>query len=109
MVDKLARSISAILLDIAPGNYLMTGKSYPADPQNFRNNFKRILKALGIQPRKVHSLRHTFATRCIESKCDFKTLSSILGHSNVTTTLNIYVHPDMSQKRRCVEKMVRGI
>lgn len=109
VADKLAKSISEILLDIAPGKYLMTGRSYPADPQNFRNNFKRILKELGIQPRKVHSLRHTFATRCIESKCDFKTLSSILGHSDVTTTLNIYVHPDMSQKRRCVEKMVRGI
>ena len=64
---------------------------------------------MDIPVNKVHSLRHTFATRCIESRCDFKTLSSILGHSDVSTTLNIYVHPDMDQKRRVVERMIRNI
>ena len=56
-----------------------------------------------------HGLRHTFATRCVESKCDYKTLSSILGHSNVSTTLNLYVHPGIEQKRKCVEDMIRSI
>lgn len=89
--------------------YLISGDNSPADPQNFRNNFKRVLKTLGFPPRKVHSLRHTFATRCLESKCDFKTLSTLLGHSNITTTLNIYAHPDLNQKRRCIEDMIKII
>lgn len=89
--------------------YLFSGDNSPADPQNFRNNFKRVLRNFGFPQRKVHSLRHTFATRCLESKCDFKTLSTILGHSNVTTTLNIYTHPDLNQKRRCIEDMIKII
>ena len=52
-----------------------------------------------------HGLRHTFATRCIESQCDYKTVSVILGHSNVSTTLNLYVHPNLTQKKKCVERM----
>lgn len=104
---RLARSINE---GCPKGNgdpYLLIGNKFPADPQNFRNNFKRVCTRLGIPVRKVHSLRHTFATRCIESQCDFKTLSSILGHSDVSTTLNIYVHPDMNQKRKAVERMIR--
>lgn len=56
-----------------------------------------------------HGLRHTFATRCIESNCDYKTVSSILGHSSVSTTLNLYVHPDMGQKRKCIDKMLKSV
>ena len=52
-----------------------------------------------------HGLRHTFATRCIESQCDYKTVSVILGHSNIATTLNLYVHPNLNQKQRCIERM----
>ena len=48
---------------------------------------------------KHHGLRHTFATTLIENKVDIKTTSSILGHSDVSTTLNIYVHPSDEAKR----------
>lgn len=107
VVAKLARSIKEGCRTGTNDSYLLTGNSFPADPQNLRNNYKRICQSLGIPYRKVHGLRHTFATRCIESRCDFKTLSSILGHSDVRTTLNIYVHPDMDQKRKTVERMIR--
>ena len=107
--------VTGALHDILEGNkpttgtgiYVTSGRKKPADPQSFRNNFKRVLRILGLPAHKVHSLRHTFATRCVESKCDVKTLSSLLGHSNVSTTLNLYVHPDMEQKRRCVENMMK--
>ncbi len=54
-----------------------------------------------------HGLRHSFATRCIESNCDYKTVSVLLGHANITTTLNLYVHPNMEQKKRCIAKMFK--
>ena len=108
----VADSLLRILKSYNPGNaddsiFLMSGTHRPTDPQTFRNNFRNVLSRLGLPRHKVHSLRHTFATRCIESKCDVKTLSSILGHSNVSTTLNLYVHPDREQKRKCVENMMK--
>jgi len=51
--------------------------------------------------------RHSFATRCIEAGCDCKTVSAILGHSSVTTTMNLYVHPDTGAKRQVIEKAAR--
>ena len=67
---------------------------------------KELAARLGITKRVTsHSHRHTFATRCIESQCDYKTVSVILGHSNVATTLNLYVHPNLNQKKKCVERM----
>ena len=87
--------------------FIVTGTTKPGDPQTFRNNFRKVLGTLGLQKHRVHSLRHTFATRCVESRCDIKTLSSILGHSNVSTTLNLYVHPGLEQKRKCVENRMK--
>lgn len=45
-----------------------------------------------------HMLRHIFATNCIMQGFDMKSLSEILGHSNVSTTMRIYVHSDMERK-----------
>ena len=52
-----------------------------------------------------HALRHTFATRCVEASVDVKSLSEILGHANVTITMNRYVHPTMELKRNSMERM----
>lgn len=75
------------------------------EPRTYRETFSRILRRLGIPSIVFHGLRHTFATRCIESGCDYKTVSVILGHSNVATTLNLYVHPNLDQKKRCISQM----
>lgn len=79
------------------------------EPRAYRDYFSRLLQRLDIPPIVFHGLRHTFATRCIESQCDYKTVSTILGHSNVATTLNLYVHPNLEQKKRCIEKMNKFI
>ena len=52
-----------------------------------------------------HTLRHTFATRCIEAGVDVKTLSEILGHSNPTITIKKYVHSSMDMKRRGLDRL----
>ena len=56
-----------------------------------------------------HGLRHSFATRCIEVGCDYKTVSVLLGHSNISTTLDLYVHPNMEQKKRCITKVFKSL
>ena len=90
--------------------YVVTGQTTPSiEPHRLREYFNRLLRRLGIPKIVFHGLRHTFATRCIEAGCDPKTVSSILGHSNVALTLNLYVHPDMEAKRRAALHMERAM
>ena len=87
--------------------YVLTNESNPTEPRTYRNYYKSLLKKLNIPHLKFHGLRHSFATRCIESQCDYKTVSVILGHANISTTLNLYVHPNFEQKKRCIDKMAK--
>lgn len=85
--------------------YVVGTGATPKEPRTYRETFSRMLRRLKIPPIVFHGLRHTFATRCIESGCDYKTVSVILGHSNVATTLNLYVHPNLDQKKRCLDRL----
>lgn len=89
--------------------YVISNEQQPIEPRTYRNYYMKLMKLLGIPPLKFHGLRHSFATRCIESNCDYKTVSVILGHSNIATTLNLYVHPNMEQKKKCIDKMLRSL
>lgn len=81
--------------------YVCTCSDAPIEPRTFRNYYKAyILEKVKLDHCiKFHGLRHTFATTLIENRVDIKTTSSILGHSDVSTTLNIYVHPSDEAKR----------
>ena len=85
--------------------YVLTNSAAPTEPRTYRTYFNKLQKELGLPKMRFHGLRHSFATRCIESKCDYKTVSVLLGHSNISTTLNLYVHPNMDQKRKCIDAM----
>ena len=87
--------------------YVLTNEEKPTEPRTYRNYYHRLMKHLNIPRLKYHGLRHSFATRCIESNCDYKTVSVLLGHANITTTLNLYVHPNMEQKKRCITQMIK--
>lgn len=91
------------------GTYVVSGLQTPLDPGTFRAWYKLFMSRGGFPPLKYHGLRHTFATRCIESGCDCKTLSVILGHRSVSTTFNLYVHPTPDQKRHAVERMLKSL
>lgn len=93
----------AVLLRGSDNEYIITGKEKYIEPNKYRLYYNRQLKDLDLPHRKFHSLRHTFATRCIECGCDYKSLSELLGHSNVSITMNLYVHPQLELKRKCVE------
>lgn len=98
------------LKKIANSNYfVITNEEKPTEPRTYRNYYKRFMKKVGIPDLKFHGLRHSFATRCIESNCDYKTVSVILGHSNISTTLNLYVHPNLEQKKKCIQQMLKKL
>lgn len=86
--------------------FVLTGRSDSyVEPRTMENRFKSILKKCGIDDANFHTLRHTFATRCVEVGFDIKSLSEILGHANVNITLNRYVHPSMELKRQNMDKL----
>ncbi len=83
-----------------PDAYILTGLiNKPLEPRTFQYYFNQVLNVAEIKKTKYHTLRHTFATNCVALGFDIKSLSEILGHSNVSITLNKYVHPTMQQKR----------
>lgn len=89
--------------------YVLTNEDKPKEPRTYRNYYNRLMEKLDIPKLKYHGLRHSFATRCIEAGCDYKTVSVLLGHANISTTLNLYVHPNMEQKKRCINKMLKSL
>ena len=77
----------------ADNQYVLTHQcNKPVEPRTMQDAFKRFLKRANIEDVNFHALRHTFATRALENGIDYKTLSSILGHANVSTTMNRYAH-----------------
>ena len=60
--------------------------------RNLQESLYKIYRKAGIEGATMHTLRHTYATRCFEAGVDIKAISEQLGHANVKTTYNIYVH-----------------
>lgn len=86
-----------------PNQYFLTGKTKPTEPRTYRQYFARFLKRHNLPKIKFHEIRHTFAVRAIEiPEFDVKSLSEILGHKNVSFTLNIYGSANLQQKIKCM-------
>ena len=91
--------------DIEHQGYLLTGSKRYLEPRTMENHFHKVLDEISIRHVNFHTLRHTFATRCIEVGFDIKSLSEILGHANVNITLNRYVHPPFQLKKENMERL----
>ncbi|MCD7892680.1 MAG: site-specific integrase [Erysipelotrichaceae bacterium] len=85
--------------------YFLTQTTKYVEPRALRYFFKRILEELEIPYVTIHSLRHYFASKCIELGFDYNCLSEILGHSSVSTTMNLYVHTKDEYKKACMNKI----
>ncbi len=85
--------------------YVLTSKSKYIEPRNYYDRYKTLMKEVGLDHYNFHVLRHTFATRCIEVGIDAKSLSEILGHASIKTTMMLYVHPTMESKKIYLDKI----
>ena len=77
----------------------------PYELRNLNRVLHRTLKKAGLHTMGAHSLRHSFATRAVEAGMDIRTLSEILGHTQVSLTMQLYVHSNMETKKKEMEKM----
>lgn len=105
--NELMKMIRPLRKVMADDFYVISNTTAPLEPRYYRDYYRKLLAKLGIPHIRFHALRHSFATRCIESKCDYKTVSVILGHSSLATTMDLYVHPGTEEKKRAIEKMAR--
>lgn len=85
--------------------FVVSGRTKPQEPATLQTHFKVVLRRANLREVNFHSLRHTFATRCVEKGFDVKSLSMILGHSDVSITLNTYVHPSMENLRNMMQSL----
>ena len=103
--------IPAFLMDIlrkfckCDNFYTLSGSEKITEPRTMQRRFKTMLKKAGLPSINYHSLRHMFATNCIQLGFDVKTLSEILGHASVETTLNRYVHSSFEQKTEYMDRL----
>lgn len=88
-----------------PDHFVLTGTGRCMDPRKLQRRLKKYTEECGLEGIHFHTLRHTFATRCVEAGFDVKTLSEILGHADIGITMNQYVHPDMDSKRANMSRL----
>ena len=86
-------------------DFFLTGTTKYIEPSNYYVKYQKWLRKMNLKEHSFHALRHTFATRCVESGFDIKTLSEVLGHADVNITLNRYVHSSLDLKRTNMEKL----
>mgnify|MGYP000152824535 CR=1 FL=1 len=77
----------------------------PMSPSTPLNRLKKLLDRLGLRQVSLHSLRHTSATLLIQQGVNVRTVSSRLGHSQTSTTMNIYAHQLQSADAAAAEAL----
>ncbi len=97
-LKKIQKQSKSVFLITTKNNGIVSVRSY-------QRTFSRILNKCNINHKNFHALRHTFATRALESGMDVKTLSEILGHKNATITLNRYSHSMLNYKILTMNKL----
>ena len=91
--------------DYNPYNLVFTNLyGYPVDFNAFSRSLKRVLNDNGLPEISPHKLRHTFATRGLESGMDMKELQILLGHSTMKLTADTYTHVLDKQKKKAINK-----
>ncbi len=110
LVPELKRLVSAYKKISRPDYYVLTCSPHPLEPRTFREQIYAAQKKAGIdEPVHPHGLRHSFASMLVENGVDVVTVSGILGHSNTTTTLNMYCHASDDEKRKAISSMLRKL
>lgn len=89
--------------------YVCSNKNHPSEPRLLTYYFHKIRQSCELSSIHFHQLRHTFATRCIESKGDIVSISRLLGHTSTHTTLDIYTDSMLETREELIEHMALAI
>lgn len=89
--------------------FLSGNAEKPVEPRCYRKSVQLYLRQAAVRKVHPHTLRHTFATTCLQAGCDIKTLSELLGHADPNITLRRYVHSNINRKRRELERVFAAV
>lgn len=104
----LTDTVAALCTQICPDNhtaYLLTGTNDYMEPRRLQYQMAKYAAACNLEGVHFHTLRHSFATRCVEVGFEIKCLSEILGHASTSVTLERYVHSSLELKRKNMQKL----
>lgn len=105
-LPKFILKLLAQYRETCPASDFIFGKhDKPAEARTIQRRLQRLATKLGITGVHFHTLRHSFATRLMELGADVKTVSELLGHGSAKTTLDIYAHSLLEQRRSAVDKL----
>ncbi|WP_339099593.1 hypothetical protein IGL98_001467 [Enterococcus sp. DIV0840] len=107
-VVPLAENLKQYLLTkkaISCSNHVISCKNKMTEPRVIRYRFKKVVEEAGIRNIHFHSLRHTFATRCLENRVDISSLSKLLGHNSAKMTLDTYADSLFESRRKAMYKI----
>lgn len=90
---------------LATGHYVVNCKGDFTEPRIIRSRFKTMLKQAKLPYVRFHSLRHTFATRCLEQGVDVATVSKLLGHASAKMTLDTYTDSLWASRKAALDKL----
>lgn len=102
-----------ILIKFAPqkdedwDNFVTSNSQQPQEHRTASRCAERLLLKIGVEYKGFHAFRHSYATKMLESGVNTKVVSDLLGHSNISTTLNIYSHTSNDLKKECVDKVFK--
>lgn len=108
----LGRMLRKILLQHkqrTKGAFVCSEKNHPSEPRLLTYHYHQIREKAGLQDIHFHQLRHTFATRCVESSGDIVSISAMMGHSSSKMTLDIYADSLVEQRIQVMNQMEKAI
>ncbi|MHC5228838.1 tyrosine-type recombinase/integrase [Enterococcus sp. LJL99] len=86
-------------------NYVFGDQGKCIEPRLLSYHFERIAKESNVSGVTFHTLRHSFATRCLEMGIKITSISALLGHSSTKMTLDVYTHSFESDERHAMERI----
>ncbi|WP_375179649.1 tyrosine-type recombinase/integrase [Enterococcus rotai] len=85
--------------------YVVGKKGKAVEPRTIAYRFAQLRKKIGLPNVSFHTLRHAFATRCLEVGVNIHTISALLGHASIKLTLDTYTHSRIEDQREAIEKL----
>ncbi|WP_427814961.1 tyrosine-type recombinase/integrase (plasmid) [Enterococcus sp. 22-H-5-01] len=91
----------------AKGPYVCSENLKPREPRLITYHFHQLMKKSNLSNIHFHQLRHTFATRCMESQGNITAISALLGHASTQMTLDTYTDADIISLKETISRKER--
>ncbi|WP_207696625.1 site-specific integrase [Enterococcus sp. DIV0212c] len=104
-LSKKLKKLLIAELDRTNSAYVISNGIHSVEPRTLNYRFEKIKREIGLQQVSFHSLRHTFATRCVELGANIASISALLGHTSIKLTLDTYASSFFEEQQATIKKL----